>query len=325
VPIALITGITGQDGSYLAEYLLGLGYEVHGTIRTTTHDIEDTRVGHLLATDPPRITLHVTDLGDSHSLTRLIEDLHPNEVYNLAAQSHVRASFDQPVHTGDVTGLGAVRLLEAIRHADPSIRYYQASSSEMYGSTAPPQSESTPFHPRSPYAVAKVYAYWATVNYRESFGIHANNGILFNHESPRRGKEFVTRKITSTIPRLMKGEQKKLYLGNLDAKRDWGHARDYVRAMHMMLQHSEPLDLVIGTGQSHSVRDFLDAAFAVVDLDWEEFVEIDPRFYRPAEVDYLKADASKAKATIGWEPATSFEELVAEMVEADLKVSGVSA
>jgi GDPmannose 4,6-dehydratase len=325
VPIALITGITGQDGSYLAEYLLGLGYEVHGTIRTTTHDIEDTRVGHLLATDPPRITLHVTDLGDSHSLTRLIEDLHPNEVYNLAAQSHVRASFDQPVHTGDVTGLGAVRLLEAIRHADPSIRYYQASSSEMYGSTAPPQSESTPFHPRSPYAVAKVYAYWATVNYRESFGIHANNGILFNHESPRRGKEFVTRKITSTIPRLMKGEQKKLYLGNLDAKRDWGHARDYVRAMHMMLQHSEPLDLVIGTGQSHSVRDFLDAAFAVVDLDWEEFVEIDPRFYRPAEVDYLKADASKAKATIGWEPATSFEELVAEMVEADLTASGVSA
>jgi GDPmannose 4,6-dehydratase len=325
VPIALITGITGQDGSYLAEYLLGKDYEVHGTIRTTTHDIEDTRVGHLLATDPSRVTLHVTDLGDSHSLTRLIEDLRPHEVYNLAAQSHVRASFDQPVHTGDVTGLGAVRLLEAIRHADPSIRYYQASSSEMFGSTPPPQSELTPFHPRSPYAVAKVYAYWATVNYRESYDIHANNGILFNHESPRRGKEFVTRKITATIPRLMRGEQKKLYLGNLDAKRDWGHARDYVRAMHMMLAHPEPLDLVVGTGHSYSVRDFLDAAFAVVDLDWEEYVEIDPRFYRPAEVDFLQADITKAKSTIGWEPQISFEELVREMVEADLAASGVSA
>ncbi len=325
MPIALITGITGQDGSYLAEHLLGLDYEVHGTIRTTTHDIEDTRVGHLLATDPPRVTLHVTDLGDSHSLTRLIEVLRPDEVYNLAAQSHVRASFDQPVHTGDVTGLGAVRLLEAIRHIDPSIRYYQASSSEMFGSTPPPQSETTPFHPRSPYAVAKIYAYWATVNYREGFDIHANNGILFNHESPRRGKEFVTRKITSTIPRLMKGEQKKLYLGNLEAKRDWGHARDYVRAMHMMLQHSEPLDLVIGTGHSYSVRDFLDAAFAVVDLDWEQYVEIDPKFYRPAEVDFLQADITKATATIGWAPEIAFEELVTEMVEADLKASGVSA
>jgi GDPmannose 4,6-dehydratase len=324
VPIALITGITGQDGSYLAEHLLGLDYEVHGTIRTTTHDIEDTRVGHLLATDPPRVTLHVTDLGDSHSLTRLIEVLRPDEVYNLAAQSHVRASFDQPVHTGDVTGLGAVRLLEAIRHIDPSIRYYQASSSEMFGSTPPPQSESTPFHPRSPYAVAKVYAYWATVNYREGFDIHASNGILFNHESPRRGKEFVTRKITSTIPRLIKGEQKKLYLGNLDAKRDWGHARDYVRAMHTMLRHPEPLDLVVGTGQSHSVRDFLDASFAVVDLDWDQYVEIDPRFYRPAEVDYLQADITKAKSVIGWEPQTTFEELVKEMVEADLVASGVS-
>jgi GDPmannose 4,6-dehydratase len=271
------------------------------------------------------VTLHVTDLGDSHSLTRLIEVLRPDEVYNLAAQSHVRASFDQPVHTGDVTGLGAVRLLEAIRHIDPSIRYYQASSSEMFGSTPPPQSETTPFHPRSPYAVAKVYAYWATVNYRESFDIHANNGILFNHESPRRGKEFVTRKITATIPRLMKGEQKKLVLGNLEAKRDWGHARDYVRAMHMMLRHPEPLDLVVGTGHSYSVRDFLDAAFAVVDLDWEQYVEIDPKFYRPAEVDYLQADITKARATIGWEPEIAFEELVREMVEADLEASGVSA
>ena len=325
MPIALITGITGQDGSYLAEYLLDKGYEVHGTIRTTTHDIEETRIGHLVAADAAAITLHVTDLGDSHSLMRVIEDLHPHEVYNLAAQSHVRASFDQPVHTGDVTGLGAVRLLEAIRHTDPSIRFYQASSSEMFGSTPPPQSETTPFHPRSPYAVAKIYAYWATVNYREGFDIHASNGILFNHESPRRGKEFVTRKITSTIPRLIKGEQKKLYLGNLDAKRDWGHARDYVRAMHMMLQHPEPLDLVVGTGHSYSVRDFLDAAFAVVDLDWEQYVEIDPRFYRPAEVDYLQADIAKAKATIGWTPEIPFEELVTEMVEADLVASGVSA
>ena len=324
MPTALITGITGQDGSYLAEYLLDKDYQVHGTIRTTTHDIEDTRIGHLVTTDAAPITLHVTDLGDSHSLMRVVEDLHPDEIYNLAAQSHVRASFDQPVHTGDVTGLGAVRLLEAIRQTDPAIRYYQASSSEMFGSTPPPQSETTPFHPRSPYAVAKVYAYWATVNYREGFDIHANNGILFNHESPRRGKEFVTRKITSTIPRLMKGDQKKLVLGNLDAKRDWGHARDYVRAMHMMLQHPEPLDLVIGTGHSYSVRDFLDAAFAVVDLDWEQYVEIDPRFYRPAEVDYLQADITKARATIGWEPQIAFEELVKEMVLADLEASGVS-
>jgi len=323
VPIALITGITGQDGSYLAEHLLGEGYDVHGTIRTTSHDIEETRVGHLLRADPPRVTLHVTDLGDSHSLTRLVEDLRPEEVYNLAAQSHVRASFDQAVHTGDVTGLGAVRLLEAIRHADPSIRFYQASSSEMFGSTPPPQNEDTPFHPRSPYAVAKVYAYWATVNYRESFDINANNGILFNHESPRRGKEFVTRKITASIPRLLKGEQKKLHLGNLEAKRDWGHARDYVRAMPMILRHPEAIDLVIGSGVSHSVRDFLDAAFAVVDLDWEQYVEIDPRLYRPAEADFLQADTTKAKGTIGWEPEITFEELVREMVEADLAASGV--
>ena len=325
MPTALITGITGQDGSYLAEYLLDQGYEVHGTIRTTTHDIEDTRIGHLMESEPAQVTLHITDLGDSHSLTRVIEDLRPDEVYNLAAQSHVRASFDQPVHTGDVTGLGTVRLLEAIRHANPSIRFYQASSSEMFGSTPPPQSESTPFHPRSPYAVAKVYAYWATINYREGFDIHASNGILFNHESPRRGKEFVTRKITAAIPRLIKGEQKKLYMGNLDAKRDWGHAKDYVRAMHMMLQHPEPLDLVIGTGDSHSVRDFLDAAFAVVNLDWEKYVEIDPNFYRPAEVDYLQADITKASETIGWKPEIGFDELVKEMVISDLEINGLSA
>ncbi len=315
---ALITGITGQDGSYLAEYLLDLGYEVHGTIRTTTQDMTDTRIGHLIGGDTPRVTLHITDLGDSHSLGRLIAEITPHEVYNLAAQSHVRASFDQPVHTGDVTGLGAVRLLEAIRSTDPTIRYYQASSSEMFGSSAPPQGENTPFHPRSPYAVAKVYAYWATVNYRESYGFHASNGILFNHESPRRGKEFVTRKITSSIPRLLSGEQTKLYLGNLDARRDWGHARDYVKAMHLMVTHDEPLDLVVGTGESHSVRDFLDAAFGVVGIDWEPFVEIDPRFYRPAEVDYLQADITKLTETLGWTPETTFADLVREMVESDL-------
>jgi len=317
---ALITGITGQDGSYLAEHLISEGYEVHGTIRTTTQDMEDTRIGHLVTGDDPAVTLHVTDLADSHSLGRLIDDLRPHEVYNLAAQSHVRASFDQPVHTGNVTGLGAVRLLEAIRTSDSSIRYYQASSSEMFGSTAPPQGEDTPFHPRSPYAVAKVYAYWATINYRESYGMHASNGILFNHESPRRGKEFVTRKITSAIPRLRSGDQSKLYLGNLDAKRDWGHARDYVKAMHMMVNHDEPLDLVVGTGVAHSVREFLDAAFSVVSLDWHDFVEIDPKFYRPAEVDFLQADITQLTSLLGWVPETSFADLVREMVESDMKL-----
>lgn len=320
---ALITGITGQDGSYLAEYLVDLGYDVHGTIRTTTQDIAETRVGSLVTGDDPAVTLHVTDLGDSHSLMRLVDDIHPDEVYNLAAQSHVRASFDQPVHTGDVTGLGAVRLLEAIRQTDPGIRFYQASSSEMFGSTPPPQSDTTPFHPRSPYAVAKVYAYWATVNHREAYGIHASNGILFNHESPRRGKEFVTRKITAAIPRLISGEQSKLYLGNLEARRDWGHAADYIRAMHMLVQHDEPLDLVVGTGEAHSVRDFLDAAFGVVDLDWHKYVEIDPSFYRPTEVDFLQADITKARETIGWDPQITFTELVEEMVAADLLAYGL--
>jgi GDPmannose 4,6-dehydratase len=236
----------------------------------------------------------------------------------------VRASFDQPVHTGNVTGLGAVRLLEAIRHFDPEIRFYQASSSEMFGASPPPQNEDTPFHPRSPYAVAKVYAHWATVNYRESYGLHACSGILFNHESPRRGKEFVTRKITAAIPRLIKGEQKKLFLGNLDARRDWGHARDYVRAMHLMVRHTEPLDLVIGSGESHSIRDFLDAAFGLVGLDWEQYVEIDPRFFRPAEVDYLEADFTRAREALGWEPVHGFADLVADMVTADLEAHGLA-
>jgi GDPmannose 4,6-dehydratase len=320
---ALITGVTGQDGSYLSEHLLGLGYEVHGTIRTTTADVSASRIGHLVTGDEPQMGLHVTDLGDSSSLQRLIGLLRPTEVYNLAAQSHVRASYDQPVHTGDVTGLGAVRLLEAIRQVDPAIRFYQASSSEMYGSTPPPQNEETPFHPRSPYAVAKVYAYWSTVNYRESYGMHASNGILFNHEGPRRGREFVTRKITSTIPSLITGERSKLYLGNLDARRDWGHARDYVTAMHLMLQADEPHDLVVGTGESHSVRDFLQVAFGVVGLDWQQYVEIDPRLYRPAEVDYLQSDPSKARRLLGWEPQTSFRQLVEEMVRADCAAAGV--
>lgn len=320
---ALITGITGQDGSYLAELLLDHGYKVHGTIRTTTQDPIDTRIGHLLRGDTPSVTLHAADLGDSHSLMRLIEEVHPDEVYNLAAQSHVRASFDQPVHTGSVTGLGAVRLLEAIRRVDPSIRFYQASSSEMFGSSPPPQSEVTPFHPRSPYAVAKVFAYWSTVNYREAYGLHASNGILFNHESPRRGTQFVTRKISSSIPLLIKGEITRLKLGNLDARRDWGHAKDYVRAMHMMLQQTAPVDLVVGTGVSHTVRDFLDVAFGLVRLNWQDYVDADARHLRPAEVDHMRSDPSKAHEALGWKATVSFEELVADMVQADMKAYGL--
>jgi GDPmannose 4,6-dehydratase len=320
---ALITGVTGQDGSYLAEYLIDEGYDVHGTIRTTTQDLAETRIGSIIKGDDPALTVHVTDLGDSASLMRLMTEIRPHEVYNLGAQSHVRASFDQPIHTGDITGVGAVRLLEAIRQADPEIRFYQASSSEMFGSSPPPQGEDTHFHPRSPYAVAKVFAYWSTINYREAYGIHASNGILFNHESPRRGKEFVTRKITSTIPLLVTGEQKELRLGNLDARRDWGHARDYVKAMHAMLQLDEPLDVVVGTGEAHSVREFLDAAFGVVDLDWQDYVVVDPQFFRPAEVDYLCADITKAREIVGWEPETTFTQLVEEMVTADMAAHGL--
>ena len=320
---ALITGVTGQDGSYLAEYLIDQGYDVHGTIRTTTQDLTETRIGEIIKGDEPALSVHVTDLGDSASLMRLISEIEPHEVYNLGAQSHVRASFDQPIHTGDITGVGAVRLLEAIRQVDPEIRFYQASSSEMFGSSPPPQGEDTHFHPRSPYAVAKVFAYWSTINYREAYGIHASNGILFNHESPRRGKEFVTRKITSTIPLLVTGEQRELRLGNLDARRDWGHARDYVKAMQAMLQLDEPIDVVVGTGEAHSVREFLDAAFGVVGLDWEDYVVVDPKFFRPAEVDYLCADTTKIKETVGWEPDTTFTELVEEMVTADMAAHGL--
>lgn len=319
---ALITGITGQDGSYLTEHLLSLGYEVHGTIRTTTADLGNTSVAHLLQGEDQPLTLHVTDLGDSQSLMRIISDVQPREIYNLAAQSHVQGSFDQPAHTGDITALGAIRLLEAIRQIDPNIRFYQASSSEMFGASTPPQDEQTPFHPRSPYGVAKVYAYWATVNYREAYGIHASNGILFNHESPRRGKTFVTRKITSTIPRLLAGEQARLPMGNIDAQRDWGHARDYVAAMHAMVDAESPTDCVIGTGQTRSVREFLELAFSLVGLRWQDYVELDPRLYRPADIASLRADSSKAERFFGWKPRTSFEGLVEEMLNCDMKRHG---
>ena len=320
---ALVTGITGQDGSYLAELLLAEGYEVHGTIRTTTADASRTRIGHLVTGDTPRVTLHFCDLADFGSLTRVVRAVKPGEIYNLGAQSHVRASFDQTDHTGNITGLAATRLLEAIRYTDPAIRFYQASSSEMFGSAPPPQNETTPFHPRSPYGVAKVYAHWITVNYRESYGLHASSGILFNHESPRRGREFVTRKITAAIPQLMTGELTRLRLGNLDARRDWGHARDYVRAMWLMLQLPEPRDLVIATGETHSVREFLDVAFGCAGLEWQRYVEIDPDLYRPAEIDYLQGDASLAQRLIGWKPETTFEQLVEEMVLADLAEHGL--
>lgn len=319
---ALVTGITGQDGSYLAELLLARGYEVHGIIRRSS-SFNTERVAHLFQ-DPHeadvRFHLHYGDLASSSQLARLITRIEPTEIYNLGAQSHVRVSFDVPEYTGDIVGLGAIRLLEAIRESEVPCRYYQASSSEMFGSTPPPQDENTLFHPRSPYAVAKLYAHWATINYRESYGLHASTGILFNHESPRRGETFVTRKIARAIPKILAREQDYLYLGNLDARRDWGHARDYMDAAYRIVQHDEPDDFVIGTGVDHSVRDFVEAAFAVVDLDWEQFVRIDARYFRPAEVDALRADASKAHNLLGWGPTTTFADLVREMVEAELDV-----
>jgi GDPmannose 4,6-dehydratase len=318
---ALITGITGQDGSYLAEQLLEKGYDVHGIVRRSSsfnrdriEGIRDGRDG-----EESRLFLHYGDLGDSSRLVRLVNEIEPNEVYHLGAQSHVRVSFDEPEHTNDVTGMGTVRLLEAIRDTDVRPRFYQASSSEMFGSTPPPQDESTPFHPRSPYAVAKVTAYWITVNYRESYGMHASNGILFNHESERRGENFVTRKITSALAEIHLGLRERLALGNLDAKRDWGYAPDYTEAMWRILQQDEPDDYVIATGEMYSVRDFLDEAGRLLDLDWERHVQVDPRFYRPAEVDALCGDPSKAKAKLDWEPKTSFAELVRIMVESDVR------
>ncbi|MBY0359187.1 MAG: GDP-mannose 4,6-dehydratase [Candidatus Obscuribacterales bacterium] len=318
---ALITGITGQDGSYLSELLLEKGYEVHGIIRrSSTFNTE--RIDHLYR-DPHvhgvRLFLHYGDISDSTNLVKLLYRIQPDEIYHLAAQSHVRVSFEIPEYTGDITAIGTVRLLEAVRQVGLKSRFYQAGSSEMFGKTQEvPQRETTPFYPRSPYAVAKVYAHWATVNYRESFGIFACNGILFNHESPRRGEVFVTRKITRAAAHILAGVQDKLYLGNLQAKRDWGYAKEYVEAMWLMLQQDQPEDYVIATGESHSVEEFLTAAFSSVGLDWHKYVEIDPQYYRPAEVDLLLGDPSKAKIKLGWEAKTKFNDLVKIMVEADI-------
>jgi len=321
VPRALITGITGQDGSFLAEQLLEKGYEVHGLVRRSS-SFNTERIDHLYR-DPHeeqvKLFLHHGDLSESSRLVRLVYEIQPDEVYHLGAQSHVRASFDIPEYTSDVTGMGTVRLLEAIRDAQVKTRFYQASSSEMFGATPPPQHEASPFHPRSPYAVAKVTAFWITVNYRESYGMHVSNGILFNHESERRGETFVTRKITRALAAIHLGLQDKLYLGNLDAKRDWGYAPDFTDAMWRMLQCDKPDDFVIATGEMHSVRDFLDAAAAHLGLDWQDVVEIDEKYYRPAEVDALCGDASKAKEKLGWEPKVKFSELVRIMVDSDVK------
>ncbi len=318
---ALITGITGQDGSFLAEQLLAKGYEVHGlTRRSSSFNTE--RIDHLYR-DPHeeqvQLYLHHADLSESSRLVRLVHEIQPDEIYHLGAQSHVRVSFDVPEYTADITGMGTVRLLEAIRDAQVPARFYQASSSEMFGASPPPQGEDTPFHPRSPYAVSKVAAFWIAVNYREAYGMHASNGILFNHESERRGETFVTRKITRALAAIKLGLQEKLYLGNLDAKRDWGYAPDFTEAMWMMLQQDEPGDYVVATGEMHSVREFLDEAGRHLGLDWESVVEIDPKYYRPSEVDALEGDASKAKRVLGWEPKVKFAELVRIMCDADLK------
>lgn len=347
---ALITGVTGQDGSYLAELLLSKGYEVHGLIRRAS-TFNTKRIDHLYI-DPhsidAKLFLHYGDLSDSGQLTNLIYNSQPDEVYHLGAQSHVRVSFDMPEYTGDITALGTTRLLDAIRRSGIKSKFYQASSSEMFGSTFPPQTEKSIFHPRSPYAVAKVYAYWIAVNYRESYNMFTCNGILFNHESPRRGETFVTRKITSAIANIVAGRQKKLYLGNLEAKRDWGFAPEYVECQWLMLQQDEPDDYVIGTGESHSVKEFVECGFkyAGIEIEWQGdglnekglirslkslgdlkvgdiIVEIDSHYFRPSEVDYLLADASKAKVKLGWEPRITFKELVKIMVDADMELIGI--
>jgi len=321
---ALITGITGQDGSYLAEFLLAKGYEVHGLVRrSSTFGTE--RIDHIYRDphDPEaKLFLHYGDLTDGAGLRRVLTACRPDEVYNLGAQSHVRVSFDQPVYTAQVDALGTLRLLEAIRDLALPMRFYQASSSEMYGNVEEvPQNETTRFHPRSPYACAKVFSYWQTVNYRDAYGIFACNGILFNHESPRRGETFVTRKITRAATRIREGLQEKLFLGNLDAKRDWGFAGDYVEAMWLMLQRAEPGDYVIATGETHSVREFLGEVFELVGLDWREHVEIDPRYFRPAEVDVLRGDAAKARSELGWRPKVDMKGLAKMMVEHDWKLA----
>ena len=326
---ALITGITGQDGSYLAELLLEKGYEVHGIIRRAS-TFNTARIDHLYQ-DPHingvRLFLHYGDLSDSVNLVKLLYDLKPDEIYHLAAQSHVRVSFDIPEYTSDITGVGTIRILEAIRETGVRPRFYQASSSEMYGKVqAVPQTETTPFWPRSPYAVAKVFAYWATVNYRESYGLHASNGILFNHESPRRGETFVTRKITRAVARIKRGLQKELYLGNLDARRDWGYAKEYVEGMWRILQQDNPGDYVLATNETHTVQEFCEEAFGHAGLDWQQYVKHDARYERPAEVDLLIGDPAKARDQLGWEPATRFHGLVRLMVDSDLRsVDGVAS
>ncbi len=329
---ALITGITGQDGSYLSEFLLEQGYEVHGIIRRTSTFNTD-RIDHVYE-DPHKegvkLLLHYGDLTDGTTLRRILEEVQPTEIYNLGAQSHVRVSFDSPEYTVDAVGMGTLRLLEAIRdyqrRTGIQVRFYQAGSSEMYGLVqAVPQSETTPFYPRSPYACAKVYAHWQTVNYRESYNLFACNGILFNHESPRRGETFVTRKITRAVARIVAGKQNKIYMGNLDAKRDWGYAKDYVKAMWLMLQQEQPDDYVIATGETHSVREFIELAFGYVNLNWQDYVEFDARYLRPAEVDLLIGDSSKARKKLGWTPSVTFEQLVALMVEADLQALGLTS
>ena len=326
---ALITGITGQDGSYLAELLLGKGYEVHGVVRRSS-TMNRGRIDHLQHSNPShpegsKFVLHYGDMTDSGGLNRLVKTVRPDEIYNLAAQSHVAISFDQPEYTGDADGLGTTRLLEAIRTMGLPTRFYQASTSEMFGLSPAPQSETTPFHPRSPYAVAKLYAHWMTVNYREAHSLFACSGILFNHESPRRGENFVTRKVTRGIGQILAGKADQVRLGNMDAKRDWGHARDYVEAMWLMLQQDKADDYVIATGEMRSVRDFVAAAFAMVSLDWQKYVVVDEAYMRPAEVHELRGDASKAMKVLGWKPKTTFDELVREMLENDLDAEGVDA
>ncbi|MCS7234061.1 MAG: GDP-mannose 4,6-dehydratase [Synergistetes bacterium] len=349
---ALITGITGQDGSYLAEFLLSKGYEVHGIIRRAS-TFNTQRIDHIYV-DPhvpgARLFLHYGDLSDASQLTQIVYNIKPDEIYNLGAQSHVRVSFDMPEYTGDITGLGTTRILEAIRRSGVKAKFYQASSSEMFGASPPPQSEKTPFYPRSPYAAAKVYAFWMTVNYREAYGLFACNGILFNHESPRRGETFVTRKITRAIAHMLAGKQRELYLGNLNAKRDWGFAPEYVEMMWLMLQQDDPDDYVVGTGESHSVREFVEKAFSYAGLEiewkgsgleekgvvksasdrWKEVfkpgdvvIKIDPRYFRPTEVEHLQADITKARKKLGWEPRTTFEELVMIMVDYDMRLLGL--
>jgi GDPmannose 4,6-dehydratase len=324
---ALIIGITGQDGSYLSEFLLAKDYTVHGIVRRSS-SFNTARINHIYE-DPHaagrRLLLHYGDLTDSTGLRRVLEAALPDEIYNLGAQSHVKVSFENPEYTADSVGVGTLRVLDCMRdhveHTGRQVRFYQAGSSEMFGAAAPPQNELTPFYPRSPYAVSKVAAHWYGINYREAYKLFISNGLLFNHESPRRGETFVTRKITRAAGRIKAGLQKKLFLGNLDARRDWGFASDYVEAMWMMLQHSEPGDFVVATGEAHSVREFLDEAFSYVNLDWRQYVEIDPLYFRPTEVDYLLGDPSKARATLGWQPKITFQQLVRMMVDADIRLA----